>query len=196
MATFMEPDMTSRFLTHILNPVYRIAEDDSIRDPHIGKSSSPTFLPSFRSPGLLDELKNLTTELQELVQTKVGTTKFSTVYSRIRQNVTTLRRERKVSRARQVCDQLPPTTETEAVYYDRSPPTLLQLRSESWHEMWPRRIAGSENTNPSRELMVDEGLQLTNSVFAAKGLSNVEGLFDSIIEVVISPDYTPWALYQ
>lgn len=36
MVNFMKPDVTERFLVHMLSPVYRIAEDDTIRDPHIG----------------------------------------------------------------------------------------------------------------------------------------------------------------
>ena len=38
-------------------------------------------------------------ELQELIQSKVGTTKFAEVYSRIRQSVLGVRRERKTARA-------------------------------------------------------------------------------------------------
>ena len=38
-------------------------------------------------------------ELQELVQNKVGTTKFTEVYGRLRQNVLGVRRERKTARA-------------------------------------------------------------------------------------------------
>ena len=48
---------------------------------------------------LLDELKTLAVELQELIQSKVGTTEFAEVYSRIRQNVLGVRRERKTARA-------------------------------------------------------------------------------------------------
>jgi U3 small nucleolar RNA-associated protein 20 len=50
----------------------------------------------------LDELKTLAIEVQELIQSKVGTTKFAEVYSRIRQNVLGVRRERKTARAVQV----------------------------------------------------------------------------------------------
>jgi U3 small nucleolar RNA-associated protein 20 len=45
-----------------------------------------------------DNLKTLATELQDLVQSKVGATAFSTVYSRIRQNAVTTRNERRVKR--------------------------------------------------------------------------------------------------
>jgi U3 small nucleolar RNA-associated protein 20 len=45
-----------------------------------------------------DELKTLATELQELVQSKVGTTQFADVYNRIRQGVLGVRRERKANR--------------------------------------------------------------------------------------------------
>ncbi|THG95629.1 hypothetical protein EW026_g6070 [Hermanssonia centrifuga] len=81
MVSFLEPAQVEKFLVHILSPVYRIAEDDTIRDSH------------------MDELKTLAVELQELVQSKVGTTKFANVYGRIRHNVVGIRRERKTARA-------------------------------------------------------------------------------------------------
>jgi len=49
----------------------------------------------------IEELKTTAIELQELIQSKVGTTKFSTVYSRIRQGVLEVRRERKVAKVLQ-----------------------------------------------------------------------------------------------
>ncbi|EIN06636.1 hypothetical protein PUNSTDRAFT_90339 [Punctularia strigosozonata HHB-11173 SS5] len=83
MASHMEPALLSRFLTHILSPVYRIVDDDTIRDPH------------------MDELKTLAIELQDLVQAKVGVTAFTTVYNRIRQSVLGVRRDRKATRVMQ-----------------------------------------------------------------------------------------------
>ena len=50
----------------------------------------------------LAELKTTATELQDLVQSKVGVTKFTNVYNQIRQSVMGLRRERKVARVMQV----------------------------------------------------------------------------------------------
>jgi U3 small nucleolar RNA-associated protein 20 len=50
----------------------------------------------------IDELKTLATELQDLVQSKVGTTKFSTVYNQIRQSALGVRRERRTAKALQV----------------------------------------------------------------------------------------------
>lgn len=41
-------------------------------------------------------------ELQDLIQSKVGTTKFSTVYSQIRQGIVSVQRERKEARVLQV----------------------------------------------------------------------------------------------
>lgn len=41
-------------------------------------------------------------ELQDLVQNKVGTTKFSTTYNQIRQGVLGVRRERKAAKVMQV----------------------------------------------------------------------------------------------
>ncbi|KAI0753565.1 hypothetical protein C8Q80DRAFT_1342693 [Daedaleopsis nitida] len=84
MVSYMEADVVQRFLPHILNPIYRIIDDDTIRDSH------------------MDELKTLAVELQDLVQGKVGTTKFANVYNSIRQKVLSVRRERRTARAIQV----------------------------------------------------------------------------------------------
>jgi hypothetical protein len=48
------------------------------------------------------DLKNLAQELLELVQNRVGTSKFADVYNRIRQSVASVRRERKMERKIQV----------------------------------------------------------------------------------------------
>jgi len=84
MASYMDPSRLEIFLVHILSPVYRITEDDTIRDSH------------------MDELKTLAVELQELIQAKVGTTKFANAYSRIRQNVLSVRQDRRTARVMQV----------------------------------------------------------------------------------------------
>ncbi|OCH91059.1 hypothetical protein OBBRIDRAFT_887230 [Obba rivulosa] len=80
MVSHMEATQVERFLMHVLSPIYRIAEDDTIRDHQ------------------MEELKTLAIELQDLVQAKVGTTKFANVYNQIRQNVQGLRRERRNAR--------------------------------------------------------------------------------------------------
>ncbi|TFY83749.1 hypothetical protein EWM64_g255 [Hericium alpestre] len=80
MSTYMEPSRLESFLVHMLNPLYRITEDDTIHDPH------------------MEELKTTAIELQDLVQNKVGTVKFAGVYSRIRRNVVTIQRERRTER--------------------------------------------------------------------------------------------------
>lgn len=49
----------------------------------------------------VEELKATAVELQDLVQSKVGTTKFSLVYNQIRQSALTIRRKRKVDKALQ-----------------------------------------------------------------------------------------------
>ncbi|KAH9924569.1 armadillo-type protein [Fomitopsis serialis] len=83
MVSHMESNHVEHFLMHILSPLYRIVEDDTIRDPHMG------------------ELKTLATELQDLVQAKVGTTKFANVYSEIRQHIVGVQRERRNARVTQ-----------------------------------------------------------------------------------------------
>ena len=37
MVAYMEPSKVELFLVHILTPLYRIIDDDTIRDPHMGK---------------------------------------------------------------------------------------------------------------------------------------------------------------
>lgn len=83
MISHMDGPQLERFLPHILTPVHRIVEEDTIRDAAI------------------DELKATATELMDLVQTKVGTTAFANVYNRIRQNVLSVRQDRRVARATQ-----------------------------------------------------------------------------------------------
>ncbi|CAE6411743.1 unnamed protein product [Rhizoctonia solani] len=81
MASHLPPSILETFLPHILAPVYRIAEEDTIKDTE------------------LDNLKTLTHELQALLQQRIGTTAFATAYSRIRQGVVRVRQERKIQRA-------------------------------------------------------------------------------------------------
>ncbi|KAI0832589.1 hypothetical protein BC628DRAFT_1347439 [Trametes gibbosa] len=80
MVAYMQATDVERFLMHVLSPVYRIVEEDTIRDAQ------------------MDELKTLAVELQDLVQSKVGTTKFANVYNSIRQKVLTVRRDRRTAR--------------------------------------------------------------------------------------------------
>ncbi|KAG6830801.1 hypothetical protein H0H92_014650 [Tricholoma furcatifolium] len=83
MTSHMEAMHLEKFLVHVLTPLYRLLEEDTIRDSQ------------------MDELKTLATELQDLLQGKVGTTKFSTTYNQIRQSVLEVRRDRKTARATQ-----------------------------------------------------------------------------------------------
>ncbi|KAJ7650292.1 armadillo-type protein [Roridomyces roridus] len=83
MASYMDGPRLEKFLVHILTPAYRIVEDDTIRDTQ------------------MDELKTICIELQELVQSKVGTTKFSGVYNQIRQGVLGVQRDRKAKQVLQ-----------------------------------------------------------------------------------------------
>lgn len=36
MVSHMESEHVELFLMHILSPLYRVAEDDTVRDPHMG----------------------------------------------------------------------------------------------------------------------------------------------------------------
>ncbi|KAJ7931499.1 armadillo-type protein [Mycena leptocephala] len=84
MAAYMDAGRLEKFLIHVLTPAYRIAEDDTIRDSQ------------------MDELKTVCIELQDLIQSKVGTTKFSAAYNQIRQSVLGVQRERKATKVLQV----------------------------------------------------------------------------------------------
>ncbi|KAF4598878.1 U3 snoRNP protein [Pleurotus pulmonarius] len=81
MTSHLDADKLERFLVHILTPMYRIQDEDTIRDEK------------------LEELKTVASELQDLVQSKVGVTKFSTIYQQIRQGALDVRRDRKATRA-------------------------------------------------------------------------------------------------
>ncbi|KAG1734522.1 armadillo-type protein [Suillus lakei] len=81
MASHIEGSQLERFLPHILTPVYRITEDDTIRDAG------------------MEELKVTATELLDLLQNKVGTTIFANTYNRIRQGASSIQQERRVARA-------------------------------------------------------------------------------------------------
>ncbi|KAH9007602.1 armadillo-type protein [Lactarius deliciosus] len=81
MANYMEAPQLEGFLMHILSPMYRITEDDTIRDQR------------------MVELKATAVELQDLVQQKVSTTKFAVTYNKIRQTVLGVQRERRTARA-------------------------------------------------------------------------------------------------
>ncbi|KAG1779370.1 hypothetical protein EV702DRAFT_1043818 [Suillus placidus] len=63
MASHMEGTQLEWFLSHILTPVYRTTEDDTIRD------------------GGMEELKVTATELLDLLQNTVGTTIFANTYN-------------------------------------------------------------------------------------------------------------------
>ncbi|KAK2463026.1 hypothetical protein APHAL10511_004681 [Amanita phalloides] len=83
MASHMEAERLETFLVHVLSPIYRLTEDDTIRDPQ------------------MNEIKTVAIELQDLVQNKVGVVKFSSVYNQIRQSVVNVRRERQTARVLQ-----------------------------------------------------------------------------------------------
>lgn len=99
----MEGSRLEQFLVHILTPVYRITEDDTIRDSQMGAHTLTKNVPAHLLIFIfiIDELKTTAIELQDLVQAKVGTTKFATVYNQIRQSVLGVRRERKTARVLQ-----------------------------------------------------------------------------------------------
>ncbi len=63
-------------------------------------TSSPSWMTLFTCH--TDELKMTAVELQDLVQQKVGTTKFAIAYNKIRQTVLGVQRERRTARITKV----------------------------------------------------------------------------------------------
>lgn len=98
----MEAPQLERFLPHILTPVYRITEEDTIRDSGMGTWGYARCFVLSGADGGVDELKTTAIELQDLVQAKVGTTAFATAYNRIRQGAVSVQQARRVARVTQV----------------------------------------------------------------------------------------------
>ena len=42
MASHLDAEVLDHFLVHVLNPVYRVIEDDTIHDPQMGKQIAPS----------------------------------------------------------------------------------------------------------------------------------------------------------
>ena len=103
MTSYMEATQLERFLPHILTPVYRITEEDTIRDSGMGRLRWAFALLVYRGlTGILEELKTTAIELQDLVQAKVGTTAFANAYNRIRQGAVSVQQARRVARVTKV----------------------------------------------------------------------------------------------
>ncbi|KAG8862294.1 U3 snoRNP protein [Tulasnella sp. 330] len=81
MVSHMDEKGVDRHLLAILTPLYRIVDMPLDGDKQY------------------DELKTLTVELQELIQNKIGSTRFSLVYNDIRQSALATRRTRKADKA-------------------------------------------------------------------------------------------------
>jgi U3 small nucleolar RNA-associated protein 20 len=90
----MEQKQLEQFLLHILTPIYQLLEDDTIQDPQMCMSFHSLLNIHIFQP-TTEELKTLSTELQDLVQTKVRVTKFSAIYNQIHQGTLGACKERK-----------------------------------------------------------------------------------------------------
>ncbi|CAD6980836.1 unnamed protein product [Tilletia controversa] len=80
MASSLDVEVVKAFLPHMLTPIFYITDDTTLRGNEI------------------EELKGLATEVQTMIQEKVGANTFSQAYSRIRQRALTKRRERKTAK--------------------------------------------------------------------------------------------------
>ncbi|KAJ9108547.1 hypothetical protein QFC19_002263 [Naganishia cerealis] len=87
MINFLPVERTNRYLKHVLSPIYRIADEEG--DVRI-------------TPGdqQLERLYELSIEVRDLVQSKVGTTAFSTVWEQLRKRSVEKRGSRKAEQHR------------------------------------------------------------------------------------------------
>ncbi|GAA6061993.1 hypothetical protein JCM10212_004271 [Sporobolomyces blumeae] len=77
MISYLEKDALRRFTIQLAIPIFRISEDPNAQDPQMA------------------ELQTLAKEVQELMQTKVGTTEYAAVHNEIRKRAAEKRNERK-----------------------------------------------------------------------------------------------------
>ncbi|KAK4057573.1 U3 snoRNP protein [Microbotryomycetes sp. JL221] len=84
VVSFLDESTIEQFLVHMITPMFRIIEDPNAQDPQ------------------MVELQTLAQQVQEIVQTKVGSTKFVTIYTQIRQRASQRRHDRKIARAQEV----------------------------------------------------------------------------------------------
>jgi len=83
MAMHLEPERTVDFLPHIFGPLFRILDDEGLKGAK------------------LEELKTLATEVQDVIQSRVGTTRYASAYTSVRQRALEKRRERKTAKLMQ-----------------------------------------------------------------------------------------------
>lgn len=96
-------------------------------------------------------------ELQDLVQSKVGTTKFSNTYNQIRQGILGVRRERKATRVMQVRFSLSIGGILSKFYLCRRPQIHKQQLSGNNRKMSSKRIVGRERARLLRKSFVKLG---------------------------------------
>lgn len=135
MVTHTDVEVAKAFLPHMLTPIFYITDDSTIRSDQIGKCRLlplKGFVQSVTNAGplhiLTEELKGLATEVQTLIQQKVGATTFAQVYSGIRQRALAKRRERKTAKLMTVSPHFSAAVE-EALYSFASRRSLLQTIS-------------------------------------------------------------------
>ncbi|PWN21850.1 hypothetical protein BCV69DRAFT_281764 [Microstroma glucosiphilum] len=80
MAQHLSVSRLQTFLPHIVTPLFRLMDDETLRGPRV------------------EALKTLASEVQELLTEKVGTTNYAAVYSRVRSRALDRRRERRNKR--------------------------------------------------------------------------------------------------
>ena len=98
----LEQKQAERYLVHVLSPIYRVLDEGGDLTAESGAqigelagSSGPLALTT-------DDLKQLATEVRDLVQSKVGTSMFSRTWESMRQRVAGKREERRDARNRLV----------------------------------------------------------------------------------------------
>jgi U3 small nucleolar RNA-associated protein 20 len=91
-----------RYLVHVLSPIYRILDEGGDLTAESGAQIGEQGGIGETHTLTTDDLKQLATEVRDLVQNKVGTSMFSRTWESMRQKVAGKREERRDARNRLV----------------------------------------------------------------------------------------------
>lgn len=107
MINYLPVERLERYLRHVLSPIYRIVDDEGdVRitqgDQQLGKLERQSLFHSVDDTIPIEQLYELSIEVRDLVQNKVGTTAFSVVWEQLRKRSVEKRGSRKAEQHRMV----------------------------------------------------------------------------------------------
>lgn len=107
MINHLPVERLERYLRHVLSPIYRIVDDEGdVRitpgDQQLGKLERRSLFHPVDDTIHIEQLYELSIEVRDLVQNKVGTTAFSVVWEQLRKRSVEKRGSRKAEQHRMV----------------------------------------------------------------------------------------------